>query len=96
MKKEILKKEEAIIHHREIEDSKEKDLWENLNPDTRSILGEAVDKLIPYGLATAETGITDEGVVSVTIRKTSDKSIIFYTETPSEVEILKELEIIPE
>jgi len=96
MKKEILKKEEVLIHHREIEDSKEKDLWENLNPDTRGILEEAVDKLIPYGLATVETGITDEGVVSITIRKTSDKSIIFYTETPSEVEMLKELEIIPE
>ena len=59
------------------------------------VLENIVENLVPYGLAKVETGITDEGIINVTVIKTSDNSTIYYTETPSEVEILKELEIVP-
>ena len=95
MRKEIIKKESPAHTPKEVETESANELWEELNPDTRKILEEITEELVPRGLAKIETGITDEGIISVTVRKTSDKSIVFYTETPSEVEILKELEIVP-
>ncbi len=94
MKKEIVKKEENVSRRKESETTPEKDLWADLNPATRMALEKIIENLIPYGLAKVETGTTDEGVPTATVRKTSDKSVIYYTEAPSEIEVLQEFEII--
>ncbi len=94
MRKEIIEKERPTHTPKEIETESADELWVELNPDTKKAL-EDITELVSRGMEKVRTGITEDGIVSVTVRKAADNSIIYYTENPSEVEILKDLEIMP-
>lgn len=96
MKKEIIKKEAPSGHKGEVESVPEKDLWENINPDARAVLEKIAEELAPHGLVKIRSAITEEGINSVTVRKISDNNIIYYSETPSEIEFLLNLRTTPE
>ena len=94
MRKEILEKERPVHTPKEIETESAEELWVEMNPDTKEVLGEITD-LVSKGMAKVITGITKDGIMTATVRKIADNSIIYYTENPSEVDILKDLEIMP-
>ena len=79
MKKEVYKKEKKKKIEEDIETTPSEDLWADFYEGSREALGKAME-LLSHGFASVEI---------------SDRSIIYQTTVPSEVETLRSLEITP-